>query len=53
MWDYSILSQDSKQPKDFQGGILVPFAVESALSGVGKSVLPEQKLWYHKKLKFR
>jgi hypothetical protein len=49
MWDYSILSQDSKQPKDFQGGILVPFAVESALSGVGKSVLPEQKLWYHRK----
>ncbi len=36
-------------PKDFQGKILVPFAVESALSGVGKPVGPDNILWYRTK----
>ena len=30
----------------FQGNILVPFAVESALSGVGKTVGKDSILWY-------
>ncbi len=46
LWDYAITSKDAVIPRDFQGEILVPFAVESALSGVGKSVMPDQKLWY-------
>lgn len=48
LWDYAIVSRESARPGDFQGKILVPFAVESALSGVGKSLLPDQKLWYRK-----
>ncbi|MGQ8335469.1 sugar-binding domain-containing protein [Sunxiuqinia sp. A32] len=48
LWEYAIISKDDKKPENFQGNILVPFAVESALSGVGKSVLPEDKVWYRK-----
>ncbi|MCW0484251.1 glycoside hydrolase family 2 protein [Gaoshiqia sediminis] len=49
LWEYAILPKDDKQPKNFGGNILVPFAVESSLSGVGRSVLPDEKLWYQKK----
>lgn len=48
LWDYAIVARDAKQPSAFQGKILVPFAAESALSGVGKSVLPDDKLWYRR-----
>ena len=48
MWDYAIVSKEAARPKDFQGEILVPFAVESALSGVGKILQPDQKIWYRK-----
>ncbi len=46
LWDYAIVDRNSLKPDDFRGNILVPFAVESALSGVGKSVSPDQKVWY-------
>lgn len=35
-------------PDRFDGRILVPFAVESALSGVGQALLPAQRLWYRR-----
>src|SRR5215831_2628773 len=34
LWDYAIRPRDEKAPKTFDGTILVPFAIESALSGV-------------------
>ena len=37
LWDYAILPI-GQTPDKFQGQILVPFAVESSLSGVGKSL---------------
>ncbi len=48
LWQYSILpkSNDESIPASFQGNILVPFAVESALSGVGKTVGKDSILWY-------
>jgi len=46
LWDYAITSAGSVMPKVFQGKILVPFAVESALSGVNKPVGQENILWY-------
>ncbi len=46
LWEYAIVPRKSARPADFQGKILVPFAVESALSGVGKTVGQEQELWY-------
>lgn len=46
-WQYAItpLSQEGI-PANFDGQILVPYAIESALSGVGKRVGKENILWY-------
>lgn len=46
LWQYAITDKAAKQPSSFDGEILVPFPVESALSGVKKPVLPAQRLWY-------
>jgi beta-galactosidase/beta-glucuronidase len=46
MWDYAITAKDASRPGTFDGQILVPFAVESALSGVGRSVTADDALWY-------
>lgn len=49
LWDYIILPKDHQViPAAVQGQILVPFAVESALSGVGKTVGKDSILWYKK-----
>lgn len=48
LWDYAITPKDAPRPEKFEGQILVPFCLESALSGVGKKLLPEQLLWYHR-----
>ena len=48
LWDYAITEMDAEQPTSWDGKILVPFAPEAALSGVGKAVSPQQKLWYHR-----
>jgi len=50
LWDYSLLPGDQDQPSSFQGKILVPFAVESALSGVGKRVGEDSAVWYHTRI---
>lgn len=46
LWEYAIRKVDESVPTQFDGKILVPFAVESALSGVGKTVGKENNLWY-------
>jgi beta-galactosidase/beta-glucuronidase len=47
LWQYSILPKaEDSIPVASQGSILVPFAVESALSGVGKTVGKDSILWY-------
>src|SRR5687768_11381626 len=51
LWDYAILPKDDPQPKDWDGKILVPFPVESALSGVMKQVGPDNRLWYRRSFK--
>ena len=45
LWDYAILPLNCNYTES-QGKILVPFAVESALSGVGRTVGEENNLWY-------
>jgi len=47
LWDYAIRPKDENAPTAYDGKILVPFAVESALSGVGKFVGGENRVWYH------
>ncbi|MDT0677876.1 glycoside hydrolase family 2 protein [Autumnicola musiva] len=46
LWDYSIVKKGQAKPSDFNGEILVPFAVESSLSGVMKPVGSDYELWY-------
>ena len=46
LWDYTITSKDAAQPSKADGRILVPYPLESALSGVKKVLLPNQNLWY-------
>ncbi|HUB81889.1 MAG TPA: glycoside hydrolase family 2 TIM barrel-domain containing protein [Bryobacteraceae bacterium] len=47
LWDYAIRPRET-QVKDWDGHILVPFPLESALSGVKKALAPDQLLWYHR-----
>ena len=46
LWDYAITPKSEPRPAEFDGKILVPFAVESSLSGVGRKVTPDDALWY-------
>ena len=46
LWDYAIVSRDLETPQSYQGKILVPFAAESAISGVMQSVNDQQQIWY-------
>lgn len=49
LWDYALAPKTvAEAPKSWSGQILVPFAIESSLSGVGKTVGPDQKLWYRR-----
>jgi len=41
LWDYAILPKEEKFVKNFEGKILVPFPIESALSGVKRKLKPE------------
>ncbi len=52
LWDYSIQPKGSATAGAYQGKILVPYCVESSLSGVGKPLTPEDELWYRKSVKF-
>ena len=48
LWDYAILPMGQQEPQTFDGKILVPFAVESSLSGVQKELGKEKELWYRR-----
>ena len=47
-WNYAITKKGEPAPNNYQGEILVPFAVESSLSGVGKTINEHQELWYQR-----
>lgn len=50
MWDYTITGKaDERRPDKWHGKILVPYPIESALSGVMKPLGPDQRLWYHRR----
>lgn len=46
-WDYAF-TIDCKQPQQYEGRILVPFSPETALSGVGRQLKPDEYLWYRR-----
>ena len=51
-WDYAVTSVTNTpgRPLKWDGKILVPFAIESALSGVGRLLKPDEFLWYTRKI---
>ena len=52
VWDYAI--QPTKEAfAGYQGEIVVPFSPETILSGVRRSVTPEDTLYYRKRFSFR
>lgn len=46
LWNYTLTPQNVFFPSNFDGEILVPFPLESALSGVKKKLLPTENIWY-------
>ncbi|AMV38187.1 glycoside hydrolase family 2 protein [Planctomyces sp. SH-PL62] len=48
LWDHAVRPTADARPDVFDGPILVPFPIESALSGVKKGVKPDETLWYRR-----
>lgn len=48
LWDFSISNNGSNDSMSLNRKILVPFCVESALSGIKETVRPSQKMIYRK-----
>jgi hypothetical protein len=47
-WDYAVTDATAPKPATFTGQILVPFAIQSQLSGVAAAVTDQQRLWYRR-----
>jgi Glycosyl hydrolases family 2, sugar binding domain len=52
LWDYALLPKGSSFPTSYAGKILVPFCIESSLSGVQKKVGESNELWYRRTFRF-
>jgi len=50
IWEYAI-TETEEPPARFDGEIVVPFSPECGLSGVKRSLLPHQTLWYRRGLR--
>lgn len=48
LWDYCIIERGANLPSSYEGEILVPFAIESALSGVGRTLGEDKELIYRR-----
>jgi len=51
LWNYAIRPIGDVCPVRFDGQILVPYAVESSLSGVQKGIKETEELWYSRSFK--
>lgn len=47
--DYEITKVSDPCPTDFSGKIILPYAIESQLSGVQRALQPDERLWYRKR----
>ena len=49
LWDYALADKGAAGPPPaYDGKLLVPFPIESALSGVKRDVTADQRLFYHR-----
>ncbi|MCX8108714.1 MAG: glycoside hydrolase family 2, partial [Verrucomicrobiae bacterium] len=51
LWDFAVVEKNVERPSAWEGKILVPFPIESALSGVMRQVNENQRLWYRRTFK--
>ncbi|SDF04518.1 glycoside hydrolase family 2 protein [Chitinophaga filiformis] len=51
LWNYAITSRDSARPVRYIGQILVPYPLESALSGVKRRLSADESLWYQRNIR--
>ena len=49
LWNYAVTVKDASGASSWNGQILVPFAIESSLSGVGRMVGKDSTLWYNRR----
>ena len=47
-WEYAVTGVAADEPRTWDGEILVPYPIESPLSGVGRKVSPEEQIWYRR-----
>src|SRR3989442_10693457 len=50
-WDYAIRDRDADRPATFDGTVLVPFPIQSRLSGVARPVTERERVWYRRTLR--
>lgn len=48
LWDYALRTSADSRPGVWDGQLLVPFPLESALSGLGRSLMDQDRLWYRR-----
>jgi beta-galactosidase/beta-glucuronidase len=53
LWNYTVTVKDAANASSWGGQILVPFAIESSLSGVGRMVGKDSTLWYSRKFSLK
>ncbi len=49
VWEFAVVQRQETTVNEFPGRILVPYPIESALSGVKQPLLPGERLWYRRK----
>lgn len=50
LWECTVTAKDAAMPQRFENKILVPYPIESALSGIKKPLRPEDRLWYRRSI---
>jgi len=48
LWNYAVADTSAGMPSKYQGTILVPYPIESSLSGVKRILQPSEHLWYQR-----
>lgn len=51
LWQYAVTARTADKPTAFDGEILVPYPIESALSGVARRVSENERLWYRREFR--
>ncbi|QIK65397.1 glycoside hydrolase family 2 [Nocardioides sp. HDW12B] len=47
-WEHAFTAEDAPAPSTYDGPIVVPFSPEAPLSGVGRQLQPDERLWYRR-----